>query len=682
MDLFTYSPEKDEIKNKMDTLVEELKRHNILYHTNDAPEISDQEYDRLFHTLKELETLYPQFKKNDSPTTKVGSHVKREMRTVPHKAPMLSLGNLFTEEDVDTFLNRIKKETPNQPFSFVVEPKIDGVSCALHYEKGRLSLALTRGDGTEGEDITLNAKTIVNVPHELSIPNPPEYIEIRGEVYIDKEAFEQLNKKQKDADKKVFANARNAAAGSLRQLDPLITQNRPLKFLAYTYGYIKGKTFNTHVEELSFMSECGFDVLPYTTLKHPIKTDTINTLYREWVNKKRASLPYDIDGLVYKINEKELQEKMGFVARAPRWAQAHKFPPEQVSTKLIDIDVQVGRTGTITPVARLHPVFVGGVTVSNATLHNADYIKERDIRIGDTVFIERAGDVIPKVVRPLLEKRSSKTEQFNFPETCPSCGAHLIRTEGEAAYKCVNHLSCPAQLEEQLIHFVHRNNFDIDGLGEKQIKLFIEREYIKTSIDIFTLDKYKQELINLEGFGEKSITQLLTSIEEKKKISLPRFIASLGIPLVGRQVALWFSEAFGSWESFIKTVKNHPEKLSEIHGIGLHIQKSIQIFFNEPKTEELINGLLNVGVIPQEHEVTVIAENFFTGKTVVITGTLHQMKRDEAKAEVLKRGGKVTGSVSQKTDLLIAGEAAGSKLKKAQDLGVEVINEASFLSYL
>ena len=681
MDLFSHSEENAKIQQRMEQLARELTRHNKLYHGEDSPEITDAEYDKLFHELLDLEKKYPQFKVKSSPTSKVGGATKKELRTVPHKVPMLSLGNLFEEKDVADFVNRISKELDGENFSLVAEPKIDGVSCALHYEHGKLTLALTRGDGKEGEDITPNVRTIKNIPQTLKVNNPPAYIEIRGEVYMRDDEFDDLNKRQADAGKKVFANARNAAAGSLRQLDVAITAERPLKFFAYAFGTQEGIDFKTHTAELEFMQGAGFDVAPY---KHFQTADVSEIMqnYEAWRDEKRAALLYGIDGLVYKVNEKALQEQLGFVARAPRWAQAHKFPAQQVTTVLKGIDVQVGRTGNITPVARLEPVAVGGVIVSNATLHNEDYIQALDIRVGDTVVVERAGDVIPKVVMVVSAKRPESTSAFKFPTECPSCQSTLVRIEGEAAYKCVNHLSCPAQTEEQMVHLVGRNMFDIDGLGEKQIQLFMQLGYLKTSVDIFMLKQHEEKLKQLEGFGEKSVDNLLKSIEESKNITLPRFIAALGMPGVGAQVALWFAETFETWDVFFNTVKETPFKLSGIHGVGDRIQHAIEAFFNEPHNVELVEGLLSAGVAPQPYIVEKAEETFFTGKTFVITGTLHEMTRDEAKAEIIKRGGKVSGSVSGKTDFLLAGEAAGSKLTKAENLGVSIMSEQEFLSHL
>lgn len=706
MDLFTHAEENNTVKQRINFLTEEIKRHNVLYHTQDTQEISDAEFDKLFHELKELEAKHPELKHKDSPTENVGGAVKKEFRTIPHKAPMLSLGNLFNKEDLEDFIKRLRKELNNETFEIVAEPKIDGVSCALHYEYGMLKLALTRGDGKQGEDITLNAKTITDIPHKLNIENPPAYLEVRGEVYMRDDEFADLNKKQEQAEKKIFANARNAAAGSLRQLDYTVTAQRPLRFFAYAYGYLEGIDFSSHVEELNYMKKCGFSVPSFNTFNGENIVDNMQQAYETWVSETRAALAYGIDGIVYKVNSKKQQESLGFVARAPRFAIAHKFPAEQVQTRLEGIDVQTGRTGKITPVARLKPVNVGGVVVSNATLHNEDYIKDLDIRIGDTVLIERAGDVIPKVIISILEKRPENTTPYTFPTHCPSCNSLTVREEGEAAHKCINHLSCPAQIEEQMVHLVHRNNFDIDGLGEKQIKLFIEEGFLKSSVDIFYLKNHEEKLKTLEGFGEKSIDNLLKSIEDSKNVSLPKFIASLGISGVGAQVALWIAESFTTLSALIEEAAKATErrnelkdrylnkgekiplkqqylsKLSNIQGIGFTVECAIESFFAEPHNKELIEGLLNAGVAPQEHIVEAVEDNFFNGKTFVVTGTLTEMKRDEAKAEITKRGGKVSGSVSSKTDYLIAGESAGSKLKKAEDLGINIMNEHEFINHL
>lgn len=676
MDLFGAC---EDVEKRILELTQEVNRHNRLYHTEDSPEISDSEYDKLFHELRKLEEEHPHLKQPNSPTLAVGGAVKNVFKSVEHNVPMLSLGNCFSEEDVQDFLDRIKRflnteETP----AFVAEPKIDGVSCSIRYENGILVQALTRGDGKVGEDITANVKTISNVPHTLKGDNIPTVVEVRGEIYMQDDDFEKMNHLQAEQGGKIFANSRNATAGTVRQLNPEVVARRPLKFFAYALGD-KSHEFKSHENELSNMNTWGFHVVE--EFKVLLGLNEIMENYQNLL-EKRSSLGYPIDGIVYKVNDIALQKRLGFVARAPRWAIAHKFPAEQVTTTVKGIEVQVGRTGNITPVAKLDPVSVGGVVVSNATLHNEDYIKERDIRIGDTVFVERAGDVIPKVVSVVESKRPSNAVAFNFPKTCPSCGHEIVRTEGEAAYKCINHTACPAQQREQMVHIVSKNVFDIDGLGPKQIDLFLEKGFIQDWADIFTLEKHKGDIISLKGFKEKSVDNIMTSIEKAKDVSLPRFIAALGVDMVGIQVATLLAERFGSFENFKKLAVENIDNLTEIDGIGDVIAENIQSVFTYEDSLKLIEKVLKNGVVPQIYEAPSVEDSFFAGATVVITGTLSSMGRSEAKEKVTQLGGKVSGSVSSKTDYLIAGEAAGSKLKKAKELGVQVLTEEDFLNRL
>lgn len=664
-----------DIGKKMQQLAEEINRHNKLYHTEDAPEISDAEYDKMVRELEALEQEFPLLADSNSPTKKVGHAPQKGFKTVEHKVPMLSLGNAFSEEEIADFIQRICRflniaSTPE----LVAEPKIDGLSCSLTYTNGVLTQALTRGDGKKGEDITENVKTICDIPHKLEGRNIPAHVDVRGEVYIGKSDFEALNEMQAENGDKVFANARNAAAGSLRQLDSTVTAKRPLRFFGYAFGECSSP-FQHHTDELAAIEEWGFTVVPYV---QRFKTVKEIMQWHEKLTTERRRWDFDIDGIVYKVNDIALQKRLGFVAKAPRWAIAHKFPAEQVTTVLEAIEVQVGRTGVITPVARLQPVAVGGVIVSNATLHNEDYINERDIRIGDTVFVERAGEVIPKVQS--VAKRGGSTKKFLFPKHCPACGSELVRPEGEAAHRCVNHLNCPAQIEAGITHFVGKNCFDIDGFGEKQVQLFLKEGLIKTIVDIFHLKHRESELRIMGGFGEKSIDNLVAAVEASKNVTLPRFIASLGIHMVGEQVATLIAKKYPSLESLQQAVLETPEEIADIDGIGHRIVSNLEQFFHEPHNRKMVDGLLLAGVKVADYIAPQVGDSIFNGKTVVLTGTLEAMSRSEAKTRIQELGGKVSGSVSAKTDFVVAGEAAGSKLKKANELGVKVLDEQNFLA--
>tara|TARA_R110000868_G_scaffold189695_2_gene433085 strand:- start:130000 stop:132033 length:2034 start_codon:yes stop_codon:yes gene_type:complete len=675
MDLFGAD---DNVKNEMAALQKQVERHNKLYHEKDTPEISDGEYDALFHKLKKLEEEHPHLKDKNSPTNKVGGGVKNTFLSVPHKLPMLSLGNCFSKEDVQDFMTRISRFLSVEKFTpLVAEPKIDGISCSIRYEDGHLVQALTRGDGQVGEDITANVKTISNVPHKLKGENVPSVIEVRGEIYMNDNDFALLNEKQADKGSKIFANSRNATAGTIRQLDVAIVASRPLKFFAYAFGDASDDVqFSTHALELETMHAWGFHVVEEAVVLNSLEEIMDN--YQN-MHKKRVSLGYPIDGIVYKVNEIALQKRLGFIARSPRWAIAHKFPAEQVTTLLEGIDVQVGRTGTITPVARLVPVAVGGVIVSNATLHNADYIAGRDIRIGDTVFVERAGDVIPKVVSVVEAKRPPNAKPFNFPTLCPSCEHALVREEGEAAFKCINHLTCPAQQREQMAHAISKNVLNIDGLGPKQIDVFIEQGFIKDWADIFYLKNFKNEMLELKGFKEKSVENILASVEKAKHITLPRFITALGIEMVGVQVAVLLAEEFETFDG-LKKAATHVDNLTSIDGIGGVIAQNICELFAYEDNLKLLQKLFDAGVEPQVYVKPKAVDSLLSGKVCVLTGTLLTMGRSEAKERILQLGGKVSSSVSSKTDFVIAGDAAGSKLKKAQELGVAVLTEDEFSS--
>ncbi len=677
---------EDTAREDIARLSAEIKRHNRLYHEQDMPEISDAEFDALLKQLQKLEAEFPHLVQPDSPTQTVGggralpTDNKRSFEQAAHKIPMLSLGNAFDAEDLEDFATKIMRflSTETMPV-LAAEEKIDGVSCNLLYRKGKLVQALTRGDGKVGEIITPNVEMIGQIPTTLTDYDGPEELEIRGEIYMTRSDFEALNAREAEAGNKVFANPRNAAAGSLRQLDATVTASRPLSFFAYSFGDGAAiEQYPTHISELDACKRWGFT---------PVKSETFESTaalleFYQNLTANRFERDYAIDGLVYKVNDKQLQQRLGFVARAPRWAIAHKFPAEQATTVLEAIDVQVGRTGKVTPVARLTPVHVGGVMVSNATLHNEDYIKERDIRVGDTVFVERAGDVIPKVVSVVENKRPENAETFTFPNSCPACGTALVRLPEEADWRCPNHLDCPAQVEQSMIHMVSKHAFDIDGLGEKQIQKFIELGWLKRADDVFKLNQHETPMKELEGFGDKSVDNLLASIEKAKNITLPRFLVSLGLPLVGAEVATTLARHYGTLEALQQVVLTNTEELESIDGIGPRIVASLSSFFAEAHNQALVNGMLEAGVQVQLYEAPAVADSYFSGKTVVLTGTLGSMSRDEAKAKLQAMGAKVSGSVSAKTDFVVAGEAAGSKLKKAESLGVAVLSEDEFLTHL
>lgn len=678
-DLFAHS-NNAAIKAEIDDLRAQIQYHNERYHEQDDPEISDAEFDKLFQKLLNLEAQHPEFITSDSPTQKVGGTAKSSGRkVVKHRLPMLSLGNAFDDSDIADFADRLCRflglsEMPE----LVSEYKIDGLSCSLRYDNGVLVQALTRGDGQEGEDITETVKTIADIPHLLAGEPVKGSVDIRGEIYMTRQDFEALNARQAAQSGKVFANPRNAAAGSVRQLDATIAAERPLRFFGYTLGYSDLK-FKTHTDQLDALQGWGFHVVPNSRLFTNV-ADLLQWYHRHI--KERFELPFAIDGIVYKVNDLRLQERLGFVARAPRWAIAHKFPAEQASTKLLDIEVQVGRTGKITPVARLEPVYVGGVTVSNATLHNEDYIAERDIRIGDVVFVERAGDVIPKVVGTTPAGRSQGAQVYNFPTVCPACQSELVRIEGEADWRCLNHFDCPAQREESILHFVGRNQFDIDGLGEKMVGMLLQKGFITSAADIFSLYQHRDDLIGLEGYGEKSIDALLQAIENRKKISFQRFLAALGIPMVGGQVATLLGNRWPEFADFMAIAESPEgaEKIQDIDGIGPRIAENVSDYFKNPRNQRQLSAFFAAGVRVMDYETPKMEkETRFTGKTVVLTGTLSSLSRDEAKHRLQKMGAKVSSTISAKTDYLIAGDKAGSKLKKAESLGVTVLSEDDLL---
>ncbi|MCE9650846.1 MAG: NAD-dependent DNA ligase LigA [Parvibaculum sp.] len=685
----------EEAAEELERLADEIARHDKLYHQKDAPEISDAAYDAMRRRNDELEKLYPELVREDSPNKSIGAAPADAFGKVTHKVAMLSLSNGFDDNDVVEFWNRVGRFLnlkEEDELAVTAEPKIDGLSAALRYEKGRFVLGATRGDGREGENVTENLRTITDIPHELKGKNPPDVFEVRGEVYMSHADFERLNENQVKAGKPVFANPRNAAAGSLRQLDPKITRSRPLRFFAYAWGDASEVPADTQSGVMDRFRKWGFPVNPLFSVCK--SSEELLAFYHD-IEEKRASLGYDIDGVVYKINRLDWQQRLGFVSRSPRWALAHKFPAEQAMTVLEDIDIQVGRTGALTPVARLKPVTVGGVVVSNATLHNEDEIERKDIRIGDTVVVQRAGDVIPQIVRVVMDKRAKGARRYKFPEVCPACGSHAVREADpktgklDVVRRCTGGLICPAQAVERLRHFVSRNAFDIEGLGEKQIAAFYADGLIKQPGDIFTLterDKHSlKKLKDREGWGDTSAKNLFAAIDERRSIDIDRFIYALGIRHVGETNARLLARSYGTLDHFVEEMEKAAEPESDarrdllsIDGVGEVLAEALIDFFAEEHNREVLHSLEKAGVkavpLPAQETSSPVA-----GKTVVFTGSLERMTRAEAKARAEQMGAKVAGSVSAKTDLLVAGADAGSKLTKAAALGVKVITEDEWI---
>ena len=663
------------LQQQIDTLRQDLRRYEYEYHVLDNPTIPDAEYDRLFHQLKALEAAHPELITADSPTQRVGAKPLSGFAQVRHEIPMLSLDNAFSDEEFYAFVKRIEDRLIRlpEPLTFCCEPKLDGLAVSILYVNGVLTQAATRGDGTTGEDITANIRTIRNIPLQLLMENPPARLEVRGEVFMPHEGFERLNQQALEKGEKTFANPRNAAAGSLRQLDPKITSKRPLVLNAYGIGIAEGVDLpNTHYDRLQWLKSIGIPVNPEIRLCNG--TDEVLDFYRD-IQNKRSSLGYDIDGTVLKINDIALQEKLGFISKAPRWAIAYKFPAQEELTRLNDVEFQVGRTGAITPVAKLEPVFVAGVTVSNATLHNGDEIERLDIAIGDTVVIRRAGDVIPQIIGVLHDRRPADARPIIFPKTCPVCDSAIVRIEGEAVARCTGGLFCAAQRKEALKHFVSRKAMDIDGVGGKLIEQLVDRELIHTPADLFKLDL--TTLTRLERMGAKSAENALASLEKAKNTTLARFIFALGIREVGEATALNLANHFKTLEALQNA---DLEALQQVPDVGEVVANRILAFWHEPHNVSVVNDLIAQGVHWETVETKEVSENRFKGKTVVLTGTLTQMGRNEAKALLQDMGAKVSGSVSAKTDFVIAGDAAGSKLTKAQELGVPVLTEEEFLA--
>lgn len=665
------------LQQQIDTLRQDLRRYEYEYHVLDNPTIPDAEYDRLFHQLKALEAAHPELITADSPTQRVGAKPLSGFAQIRHEISMLSLDNAFSDEEFYAFVKRIEDRLIRlpDPLTFCCEPKLDGLAVSILYVNGVLTQAATRGDGTTGEDITANIRTIRNIPLQLLMDNPPARLEVRGEVFMPHEGFERLNQQALEKGEKTFANPRNAAAGSLRQLDPKITSKRPLVLNAYGIGIAEGVDLpNTHYDRLQWLKSIGIPVNPEIRLCNG--TDEVLDFYRD-IQNKRSSLGYDIDGTVLKINDIALQEKLGFISKAPRWAIAYKFPAQEELTRLNDVEFQVGRTGAITPVAKLEPVFVAGVTVSNATLHNGDEIERLDIAIGDTVVIRRAGDVIPQIIGVLHDRRPADARPIIFPKTCPVCDSEIVRIEGEAVARCTGGLFCAAQRKEALKHFVSRKAMDIDGVGGKLIEQLVDRELIHTPADLFKLDL--TTLTRLERMGAKSAENALASLEKAKNTTLARFIFALGIREVGEATALNLANHFKTLEALQNA---DLEALQQVPDVGEVVANRILAFWHEPHNVAVVNDLIAQGVHWETVETKEVTENRFKGKTVVLTGTLTQMGRNEAKALLQDMGAKVSGSVSAKTDFVIAGDAAGSKLTKAQELGVAVLTEEEFLAQI
>jgi DNA ligase (NAD+) len=677
-----------EARNELARLAMEIAHHDALYHQQDAPEISDADYDALRQRNEAIEARFPDLVRSDSPSRRVGAAPAAGFAKVRHSRPMLSLSNVFSEEEAREFIARVRRFLglgADDPIEIVAEPKIDGLSASLRYEKGVLVCGATRGDGTVGEDITANLKTIDDIPNSLP-KDAPEVLEVRGEVFMARDDFFALNARQEKDGQKVFANPRNAAAGSLRQLDSSITARRPLSFFAYSSGEISEVTATTHWAFLSDLEKWGFPTNPLSRLCRD--ADELLTAYDAFLSG-RTEIPYDIDGVVYKVNRLDWQARMGMVSRAPRWATAHKFPAEQAETILHKITIQVGRTGALTPVANLEPLTVGGVVVSRATLHNEDEIARKDIREGDHVIVQRAGDVIPQVVSVVLEKRPKNSKPYKFPETCPcELETPTMREEDEAVRRCTGDLACPYQQVEKLRHFVSRDAFDIEGLGAKHVEAFWKEGIVKRPGDIFRLSEQRDAIAEREGWGEQSVDNLLSAIGDRQTIPLDRFIYALGIRQVGQATARLLARYYGTYETFRKAMVDaaDPEgaayqDLVNIDGIGPSMANDLIAFFAEPHNMDEVDDLAGLLEI-ERFAAPDTADSEIAGKTVVFTGSLERMTRSEAKARAESLGAKVTGSVSKKTDYVIVGADAGSKARKAEELGLAILSEDEWLDMI
>ncbi|MFN1549755.1 NAD-dependent DNA ligase LigA [Vibrio natriegens] len=667
----------ESVLQRLEELKESLHYHAVRYYVEDNPEIPDAEYDRLMRELLDIEAQHPDLVTVDSPSQRVGGKPLSEFSEVKHEVPMLSLDNAFDDSELDSFHKRAQDRVGNQSVKqYCCEPKLDGLAVSLLYENGVLVQAATRGDGTTGENITENVRTINAIPLKLRGNDWPERLEVRGEVFMPKAGFEKLNELARQKGDKVFVNPRNAAAGSLRQLDSRVTASRPLSFYAYSVGVVQGTELaSSHYERFLQIKSWGLPMCPET--KRVDSLADVKAYYQD-ILQRRDALPYEIDGVVIKIDDIAIQERLGFVARAPRWAIAYKFPAQEEITTLNDVEFQVGRTGAITPVAKLEPVFVGGVTVSNATLHNADEIERLQVKIGDQVVIRRAGDVIPQVVSVIRERRPENAREIVFPSLCPVCDSHVERIEGEAVTRCTGGLVCQAQRKQALKHFVSRKALDVDGLGDKVIEQLVDREMVETPADLFKLSA--GILTVLERMGPKSAQNIVNALDKSKLTTLPRFLYSLGIREVGEATAANLAQHFKTLEAIQVATE---EQLIEVQDIGVIVAKHITTFFGEEQNQAVVKDLLEQGIHwPEISAPEQGVELPLEGKTVVLTGTLSQLGRSEAKEALQALGAKVTGSVSKKTDILFAGENAGSKLAKAQDLGIEIKTEQDLLDLM
>ncbi|HEV2265021.1 MAG TPA: NAD-dependent DNA ligase LigA [Stellaceae bacterium] len=678
-----------EAKAELKRLAAEIVRHDRLYHQKDTPEISDADYDALRRRNAAIEARFPDLVRADSPSKRVGAPPATGFAKVRHPHPMLSLDNAMNEDEVREFFKSVRnffrapedlKRVEPDSIAVMAEPKIDGLSCSLRYEKGKLMLGATRGDGVTGEDVTRNVETVGTIPKRLAGHGWPGIIEVRGEIYMEHPGFAALNQEREKADEPLFANPRNAAAGSLRQLDPTITANRPLKFFAYAWGEASAPFAKSHSDALKQLKVWGFATDPHSKLCHGV--EQLLAFHRDMA-AKRAALPYDIDGVVYKVNDLDLEERLGFVSRAPRWAIAHKFPAQQAQTILKHIRIQVGRQGTLTPVADLEPVTVGGVVVSHATLHNEDEIARLDAREGDAVVVQRAGDVIPQIVEVLKDAKHDKRPNFKFPHKCPVCDSLAVREEGEAAWRCTGGLICAAQAVERLRHFVSRNAFDIEGLGDKHINEFWNDKLIRSPADIFRLKAAQLE--DREGWGETSARKLIDAIAARKKIALERFIYALGIPQTGEATAKLLARhyrSFKRWRQAMTEAKDHDgaawQELNDLHGIGEDTATDIVGFFAERHNQKVLDALESELEI-QDYVPPTAGAAPLAGKTIVFTGTLESVSRNEAKARAETLGATVTSSVSAKTDYVVMGADPGSKATKARELGVKILSEDEWL---
>jgi DNA ligase (NAD+) len=659
---------------RVEHLRREIERHNELYHGQDAPEISDPEYDQLFRELADLEAKHPELATPDSPTRRVGAKAARGFGEIRHRLPMTSMDNAFSDEQVREWDRRCRQGLERESVAYTAEPKFDGASVSLRYEKGKLVQAGTRGDGATGEDVTANVRTIRTVPQQLSGKGWPEILEVRGEVVIPKKGFERLNAEQLERGQRLFANPRNAAAGSLRQLDPRVSASRPLAFFPWGLGEQSQPIATRYAEVTRRLRDWGFAITDYFRALSGV--EECLAYYTKMI-EERDKLPFEIDGVVYKVDDLRARDQLGFTARAPRWAIAHKLPAQEGTTVIENIEPSVGRTGVITPVALLRSVQLSGANVTHATLHNSDEVERKDVRIGDTVIVRRAGDVIPEIVSVVETRRPPGTKPWRMPSKCPQCGSEVVREEGEVAHRCMGGLFCPAQRMGAILHFASRHAMDVNGLGDKLVEQLIGTKLVRTVADLYRIDREK--LIDLERMAEKSADNLLAQIERSKETTLERFLYALGIPQVGTASAELLAEHFGSLEAVMEA---EPETLQQVHGVGPRMADDVHRFFRQEHNREVIDALRRAGVRWRAGEARSRVPQTLAGKTFVLTGGLSTMTRDEAKRSLKARGAKVAESVSKKTDYLVAGENPGSKLDKARELGVDVIDETALKQLL